>query len=158
AWRAGQRSPERSGERWCEVITNWPCLEHVIADGGQGLERGVKLANAVRCAQSKAPETASSQALTMGLDVFHTQRELERILQRQWKQAERHLKRATSDDVPGTPIYGHRAGLWAAGACHGSLPRRRAPRLPRCVPRRSLFPTGQSRPGIGLALLREMCQ
>src|SRR4029453_4550190 len=42
AWMAGQRGPDRSGESWHEVITHWPCLEHVIADGGQGLARGVK--------------------------------------------------------------------------------------------------------------------
>src|SRR5262245_9491463 len=29
AWMAGQRGPDRSGESWREVITNWPCLEHV---------------------------------------------------------------------------------------------------------------------------------
>ena len=28
------------------------------------------------------------QAMTMGLDVFHTKRELERVLQRQWKHGE----------------------------------------------------------------------
>ena len=42
AWMAGQRGPDRRGERWRTVIANWPCLEHVIADGGQGLARGVK--------------------------------------------------------------------------------------------------------------------
>jgi hypothetical protein len=99
AWRAGQRGPDRRGERWCEVITKWPCLEHVIADGGQGLERGVKLANAARCAQGEASETVSSQAMTMGLDVLHTQRELERVLQRQWKQAERQLETASQADA-----------------------------------------------------------
>src|SRR5438309_793440 len=41
AWMAGQRGPDRSGESWRAVITNWPCLEHVIADGGQGLARGL---------------------------------------------------------------------------------------------------------------------
>src|SRR2546425_193769 len=66
AWMAGQRGPGRRGERWREVITNWPCLEHVIADGGQGLARGVKLANAARGAQGEAAETVSSQAMTMG--------------------------------------------------------------------------------------------
>jgi hypothetical protein len=81
------------------VITNWPCLEHVIADGGQGLERGVKLANAARCAQSEASETISSPAMTMGLDVFHTQRELERVIQRQWKRTERQLDTASQADA-----------------------------------------------------------
>src|SRR5712691_8529683 len=95
AWMAGQRGPDRLGERWREVSTNWPCLEHVIADGGQGLERGVKLAHEARCVQVEAPETVASQALTMGLDVFHTQRERERVFQRQWKQAERQLATAS---------------------------------------------------------------
>src|SRR5215510_12042061 len=99
AWMAGQRGPDRSGESWCEVLTHWPCLEHVIADGGQGLERGVQLANAGRCAQGEAAEAVSSQAMTMGLDVFHTQRELARVLQRQWKHAERQLDTASQADA-----------------------------------------------------------
>jgi len=99
AWMAGQRGPDRRGESWCEVLAHWPCLEHVIADGGQGLERGVKLANAARCAQGEAAEPVSRQAMTMGLDVFHTQRELERVLQRQWKHAERQLDTASQADA-----------------------------------------------------------
>ena len=95
AWMAGQRGPDRSGERWGEVITHWPCLEHVIADGGQGLARGAKLAHAARGAPGTAAETISRQAMTMGLDVFHTQRELERVFQRQWTQAERQLAMAS---------------------------------------------------------------
>jgi hypothetical protein len=99
AWMAGQRGPDRSGERWRTVIANWPCLEHVIADGGQGLERGVRLVNEARGAQGEAAETVSGQAMTMGLDVFHTQRELERVVQRQWKQAERQLETASQADA-----------------------------------------------------------
>ena len=99
AWMAGQRGPDRSGESWCEVMTHWPCLEHVIADGGQGLERGVKLANEARGVQGEASETVSRPAMTMGLDVFHTRRELERVLQRQWKQAERQLETASQADA-----------------------------------------------------------
>src|SRR5438128_22840 len=99
AWMAGQRGPDRSGEGWRAVITNWPCLEHVIADGGQGLERGVKLVHEARGAQGEASETVSRQAMTMGLDVFHTQRELERVVQRQWKQAERQLDTASQADA-----------------------------------------------------------
>src|SRR5262249_31636842 len=62
AWMAGQRGPDRSGESWREVLTHWSCLEPVIADGGQGLERGVKLAHAARSAQGAAAETVSRQA------------------------------------------------------------------------------------------------
>jgi hypothetical protein len=101
AWMAGQRGPDRRGESWRAVITHWPCLEHVIADGGQGLARGVKLVHAARCAQDEASETVSRQAMTMGLDVFHTQRERERVLQRQWKHAERQLDTASQADAKG---------------------------------------------------------
>ena len=74
AWLAGQRGPDRSGKSWCEVIEAWPNLEHVIADGGQGLERGVKLANAAH-RQAQEPESDAPATITMGLDVFHTERE-----------------------------------------------------------------------------------
>jgi hypothetical protein len=99
AWMTGQGGPDRSGESWREGLTHWPCLEHVIADGGQGLERGVKLANAARGLQGEAAESISRQAMTLGLDVLHTQRELERVLQRQWQQAERQLEMASQADA-----------------------------------------------------------
>jgi hypothetical protein len=99
AWMAGQRGPDRRGERWGDVLTHWPCLEHVIADGGQGLERGVKLAHAARGAQGEAAEIVAKQALTMSLDVLHTPRELARVLQRQWKHAERQLAMARQADA-----------------------------------------------------------
>src|SRR5215471_21852312 len=41
----------------------------------------------------------SGQAMTMGLDVFHTQRELERVVQRQWQHAERQLDTASQADA-----------------------------------------------------------
>ena len=56
------------------MIEQWPNLEHVIADGGQGLERGVKLATEARH-QAQASEAEPPAPITMGLDVFHTQRE-----------------------------------------------------------------------------------
>jgi hypothetical protein len=98
-WLAGQRGPDRSGSSWSEVIERWPSLEHVVADGGTGLERGVKLANARRQAQSQDPASAPHPTITMGLDVFHSQRELERVQQRQWKQAERQLEAASETDA-----------------------------------------------------------
>jgi hypothetical protein len=98
-WVAGQRSPDRSGESWRQVIENWPCLEHVIADGGTGLERGVKLANEARSALAQESESVSPVAITMGLDVFHTQRELEQALRGVEKRAERQLEAASQTDA-----------------------------------------------------------
>jgi len=101
AWMAGQRGPDRRGESWCEVSPHWPALEHIIAEGGQGRERGVKLAKAARGAQDEAAAPISRQARTRGLDVLHTQRELERVIQRQWQHAEQQLDTASQADTKG---------------------------------------------------------
>jgi hypothetical protein len=98
AWLAGQRGPDRSGKSWCEVIEAWPNLEHVIADGGQGLERGVKLANEAR-SQAQEPASDAPATITMGLDVFHTEHELERVLQRLWNRVERQIEAAVKADA-----------------------------------------------------------
>ena len=42
AWLAGQRGPDRRGESGGQVMEQWPSREHVVADGGTGLETGVK--------------------------------------------------------------------------------------------------------------------
>src|SRR5262245_27244531 len=99
AWRAGQRGPDRRGERWRTVSANGPCLEHVIADGGQGRARGVRLGHEARCAQGEAAETVAGQAMTRGLDGFHTQRDRDRVVQRQGKHAERQLDTARQADA-----------------------------------------------------------
>jgi len=122
AWLAGQRGPDRTGASWCGVIENWPDLEHVVADGGSGLERGVKLANARRQTQVSEAEAAPKEAITMGLDVFHSQREMARVQQRQWKQAERALAAASEADAKlaklkrqgGDPrgVASHAARVW----------------------------------------------
>ena len=98
AWLAAQRGPDRSGESWCQLIEVWPHLEHVIADGGQGLERGVKLANEAR-RQAQTPEAEPLAPITMGLDVFHTQREVERVLQQLWNRVERQIEAAVKADA-----------------------------------------------------------
>jgi hypothetical protein len=78
AWVAGPRGPDRSGESWCELVAKWPCVEHVITGAGTGLERGVKLAHKARVAEAHAP--AGAKPIQMGLDVFHTQREIQRVV------------------------------------------------------------------------------
>lgn len=99
AWVAAQRGPDRTGESWEKVVAEWPRLEYVIADGGKGIERGVRLADEARPGQAQEPGTDVSPSLTMGLDVFHTQREVERVLHRQWKQVERQMGPASEADA-----------------------------------------------------------
>ena len=98
AWLTAQRGPDRSGESWSKLIEGWPNLEHVLADGGQGLERGVKLANEARH-QAQEPESDAPDTITMGLDVFHTEREFERVLQRLWNRVERQIESAVKADA-----------------------------------------------------------
>src|SRR4029450_845961 len=98
-WVAGQRGPDRSGESWRQVIENWPCLEHVMADGGPGLERGGKLANEARSALAQESESVSPVAITMGLAIFHTQRGLGRSLRGGEERAERQLEAASQTDA-----------------------------------------------------------
>jgi hypothetical protein len=89
AWVAGQRGPDRSGESWCQVLAHWPCVTRVVAEAGKGLERGVKLAREARRTAAEGQENAATVPLQRGLDVFHTQRELQRVVQGQWQRAER---------------------------------------------------------------------
>jgi hypothetical protein len=71
------------------VLTKWPCVTRVVADAGKGLERGVKLAREARRTEAAGPENAATVPLQMGLDVFHTQRELQRVVHGKWQRAER---------------------------------------------------------------------
>src|SRR5499427_10358478 len=71
AWRAGPRGPERSGGRGGEGRTPGPCLEHGLAEGGQGRARGVKRAQGARGLQGEAPAPLSRPAMTLGLDGVH---------------------------------------------------------------------------------------
>ena len=86
-WVAGQRGPDRTGESWCGLLQLWPSLERVVSDAGTGLARGIKLLNEARAASSLEPVQA-------GLDVFHTEREMQRVVGRRWRQAEKLLDAA----------------------------------------------------------------
>jgi hypothetical protein len=103
AWVAAQRGPDRSGESWCALVTKWPCVERVMADAGKGLERGVRLTNEARAAEPHGP--AMAQPIAMGLDVFHTKRELQRVLHGQWRRAERLLEAAAQADAKVVQSY-----------------------------------------------------
>jgi hypothetical protein len=83
----------------------------VVADAGQGIERGVQRANAARVAESQEPAAAKSSA--MGRDVFPTHRELQRIVPGQWRRAERLLEAAAQADT--TVAQDHQRGREARG-------------------------------------------
>jgi hypothetical protein len=107
AWVLGQRASDRSGPTWCQALAPWPFLRDVAADGGSGIELGLKLmtqrrheeaARASKRHEQTAggqPTTAASvttplQALPLSvrLDVFHIRQEGHRALRLEWSRAE----------------------------------------------------------------------
>jgi hypothetical protein len=109
------------------VLEQWPSLEHVIADGGTGLENGVKWANERCRVQAQDRGVEPGPAITMGLDVLHSQRERERVLQRQWKQVERQVEEASAADAKGAQYKRRgrdaRGGAGSAGRAWGKAER-----------------------------------
>jgi len=81
AWVLGQRASDRSGPTWAAALRDWPALRAVVADGGTGLHAGLSLVQQQRQQSAQAP-------LEVGLDVFHTQREAQRLLRTIWSRTE----------------------------------------------------------------------
>src|SRR3954454_19979365 len=73
AWVLGQRARDRSGPTWAAALRQWPALSAVVADGGTGLHAGLSQVQQQRQAAHRSP-------LEVGLDVFHTQRDAQRLL------------------------------------------------------------------------------
>jgi len=91
AWVLGRRTGDRSGPTWAAALRVWPALEAVLADGGTGLHAGVELVQQQRRAANQDP-------LEVGLDVFHTQRDAQRLLHAIWSRAEGLWSRAEATD------------------------------------------------------------
>jgi hypothetical protein len=70
-----------------------------MAEGGTGLEHGGTLATERRRVQAQARGVEPGPAITRGRDVFHRQREMERVLQHQWKQGERPWEEASEAEA-----------------------------------------------------------
>jgi len=83
-WVAGQRGPDRTGDPWCALLQKWPSTERVVSDAGTGLARGVKLLNEARAAAASEPGHRPVEPVQVGLDVFHTEREMQRVVSRLW--------------------------------------------------------------------------
>ncbi len=80
-WFLGHKADDRTGTTWCRHVQGWAALRYVLADAGTGLQAGIALVQRRRRDGQQAP-------LENGLDVFHTTREGQRALSRQWGQVE----------------------------------------------------------------------
>jgi hypothetical protein len=89
AWVLGERAPDRSGPTWAKALAAWPAVSDVAADGGSGIELGLRLAADKRREEAaKAKVKTPSVPLRVRLDVFHLRRDGERALRLEWSCAE----------------------------------------------------------------------
>jgi len=90
-WLSGRLSPSRDGEQWAQELQKLPALEHLVRDGGKGLQNGLARVNRQR--QQDERSLISDQ-----LDHFHTLREGRRALRKTQAQAERAWAQAEEAD------------------------------------------------------------
>jgi hypothetical protein len=114
AWVAGQRGPDRTGDSWCRVLQQWPSVVRVVSDAGTGLARGVKLLNEARAGTASAPDHVPGPPVQVGLDVFHTEREMQRVSGRQWARVEKLVDTAAQADQQ--VAHAKQQGIDARGA------------------------------------------
>jgi hypothetical protein len=91
AWVLCQRARDRSGPTWAAALQEWPALEAVVADGGTGLHAGLSWVQPQRHESRRTP-------LEVGLDVFPTQRDAQRLLRAMWDRAEGQWAKAEEAD------------------------------------------------------------
>ena len=92
AWVLAQRGPDRSGATWQQALQPWTQLRCVTSDNGTGLQLGLE---GIR---QQRQQRGQDQALEVGLDVFHTQREGGRAVRCEWSAAERVWEEAEHAD------------------------------------------------------------
>lgn len=90
-WLSGRLSPSRDGEQWAKELQQLPALEHLVRDGGTGLQNGTARVNQERRQQEQKP-------IREQLDHFHTLREGRRALRKTQSQAERAWSQAEAAD------------------------------------------------------------
>jgi hypothetical protein len=103
AWVAGQRGPDRTGDPWYALLQKWPGVQRMVCDAGTGLARGVKLLNEARAAAPLEPGQDPVAPVQVGLDVFHTEREMQRVVSRLWGGAARRWEEASKADAQVAP-------------------------------------------------------
>jgi hypothetical protein len=81
-WFLGTKAEALRASTWVEPIRAWDTLGYVVADAGVILQAAIVQVQEQRRGDGQPP-------LTRGLDVFHTQREAQRVLKIIWNQVER---------------------------------------------------------------------
>jgi hypothetical protein len=114
AWVLGQRTPNRTGETWHQALKPWTNLESVVADAGTGLHAGLEKY------QQERPHRPDEQPLDIGLDLFHTKQEAQRVLRVLWAPVEQAWLRAEKASAVLAAKRWHGAKLPAQHAAHAA--------------------------------------
>ena len=88
-WFLGKKADNCQGATWFGELRSWAALRRVVCDAGSGLRAGIA---AIR--QERGADPGESVPLETGLDVFHTQREAQRVLKLLWNRLERTWEQA----------------------------------------------------------------
>jgi len=80
---ACDRTGDRSGALWQEVLQPFTALQFVVSDAAGGMAAAVHA-----LADARAATEPAGVPLSQGLDVFHTAREAQRVLAGPWRRAE----------------------------------------------------------------------
>jgi len=90
-WFLGKKAVDHQGLTWSQELQPWTSLRYVVSDGGGGLKAGIAQVQRIRHATGQL-------ALEKGLDVFHTKRDAQEILNALWQRVERYWERAEQAD------------------------------------------------------------
>jgi hypothetical protein len=86
-WFLGKKSDDRQASTWLSELQPWTALSYVTSDAGSGLQAAIARMQRHQRANGQVP-------LEKGLDVFHTKKEAQRILNIMWQRVERYWEQA----------------------------------------------------------------
>jgi hypothetical protein len=92
-----RKAKDRTAATWLEALKPFTHLEHAISDAGTGLQAALAELQQQRQAASQ-DSTAQTPDLTVSLDVFHTEKEAQTQLARQWRGVEAAWAKAEKAD------------------------------------------------------------
>jgi hypothetical protein len=113
------KAPDRTGQTWQAVLQPFTRLEHAVADAGSGLQAGLQAVQQQRRQSQATPQPLP--LLSVGLDVFHIDKEAQvplgqswRRVEACWEAAEKAEQRARQAEEANRDLCGPRARMRAA--------------------------------------------
>lgn len=86
-----QRGPDRTGATWLAALRPFGALEYAVSDQGSGLQAGLAALRRERQASGQKP-------LVGGLDLFHIEQEVQKVLSGVWRNVEANWEKAEAAD------------------------------------------------------------